>query len=44
MYLTSVKYRVIISQVAHGDEYLSQSRKYIKKVKKLLQKVLTKGI
>ena len=42
MYLTSAKYRVIISHVAHGDGYLSQPEKNIKKIEKTFKKGIDK--
>ena len=42
MYLTSGKYRVIISQVASSDGYLSRPQKNIKKSKKTFQKGIDK--
>ena len=41
--MTSDKYRDIISQVAHGDEYLSQLRKKYQKNEKTFKKGIDKG-
>ena len=42
MYLTSAEIRVIISQVAHGDGYLSQPRKKYQKSEKTFAKGIDK--
>ena len=42
MYLTTAKYRVIISQVASSDGYLSQSRKKYQKSEKTFAKGIDK--
>ena len=44
MYLTTAKYRAIISQVAQSDGYLSQSRKKSEKNIKKSEKTFKKGI
>ena len=44
MYLTSTKYRGIISQVASSDGYLSQTRKKYQKSEKTFEKGIDKAV